>query len=302
VVEENTPAKTLRMQLEENLPPARLEEILEAADTVGDIIDVATENDLMSEEIDRAIDMMPEESMQKQSAFDAFFDAFCEVMHDKLKAAIKMRGFVENALHQLWLITRSFTTMANVLQVEYDGHVVEPSDSWSYWNANRIRSLGTLIVAYVDQTVQENQRLSDNISALQKRYNEFEEKHNQVVEKQHALDVTVEARIADYQRQIKELIRLKEFYHDQSEYVVGRIDPLTKKPIHFFCGDINSVKSCAERKTALKFTEERSARDFRSAIVRGLRHKHGLKAYGIRNEIVVMQVSLCQIVLDEGDE
>jgi hypothetical protein len=292
----------LKIKLEENLPPARLEEILDAANIVGDIIDVATENDLMNEEIDRAVDMMPEENLQKQSAFDAFFDAFVEVMHDKLKAAIKMRGFVENALHQLWLITRSFTTMANVLQVEYDGHIVEPSDSWSYWNANRIRSLGSLIVAYIDRTVQENLRLSDNFAALQKRYNELEENHNDVVEKQHALDATVEVRIADYQRQIKELIRLKEFYHDQSEYVVGRIDPLTKKPIHFFCGDINSVKSCAERKAALKFEEERSARDFRSAIVRGLRRKHGLKAYGVRNEIVVLQISLSQIILDAGDE
>ena len=238
-------------------------------------------------------------------------ESLYEILADPLLRKIKMRGWVENMLYQLGKVTSYFTTMANALEIEYGGKTVEPSSSWTFWNASKIEVIATHIITRIEHLTRSNASLVERLASLNSVYNAMQMKQSETSEKQQTTNRDSDARLEIAVAQRDYLAKQLACYHDQNCFIVARIDETTRKPIRFYRatmtnGQVTKISNVATVEEASYFNDLRTAKDLRSLIVRGLRRKLGVAGHKVSDLIVILQDSLYHVEInidvERGDE
>jgi hypothetical protein len=236
------------------------------------------------------------------SALDTLSESLLSIQNDNLMRVIRSRDQVLTMLNQLSMVTNIITTMANILSIEIDNKVVEPTERFDKWSINRLRILAVHCISFAEKLPQIESRANLEITEARLAKEKHEAEAAKATAKIEAEKLLVEGKISALEASVRSLQKILSGYVDQDEYVVAEIDVLTKKPTKYYVEYEDAYDTTAKLGEA-DYRNLKGAKNLRSAVVRSLRSKADKVDWKKKSKsVAVFQVSLYRIELDTYED
>lgn len=221
---------------------------------------------------------------------------------DRVARVLRQRETAENLIRQLATVTRTITALGKVFGIELDDGPVEPSQDFAKYDAHKLALIAKHINASCESIIREKDAAVQDAVLARRVASEMQTKVDNVETKSNDATSMAEGKISALQQSVASLNRILANYTDQEDYVVGRIDPVTFKPLRFYKEGEDSIKA-TKRLSDADHLSLRDARSLRSKVVRSIRSRSSrVESMQVDGSIAILQVSLGLVKLTVDDD